>query len=219
MKKRGRMKKVVEHPTNEQPPRNNETHSKEAMTILTIGHSTRTLSEFLSILKAYNVTLVVDVRTVPRSRHNPQFNKENLPESLKTEGVRYIHLPELGGFRRPRNDSENIAWRNKSFQGYADYMQTKEFIDSLLKLLAFARENRLVLMCAEAMPWRCHRSLIADALTVRDVKVEHILTSESHIKHELSPSAHVEGTKITYPLFAKEKLQRTLADFAASIRP
>jgi uncharacterized protein (DUF488 family) len=190
--------------------------SETETTIFTIGHSTRTLAEAVEILKAYSVALLVDVRTVPRSRHNPQFNKETLPDALKAEGIKYVHMPELGGFRRPSPDSPNIAWKNKSFRGYADYMQTREFADNLLKLIALARENCAVVMCAEAMPWRCHRSLIADALTVRRVKVEHILNANSHLKHELSPSAHMEGTKITYPLYAQETPQRTLADFGAS---
>ncbi len=157
--------------------------------------------------------MVVDVRTVPRSRHNPQFNKETLPDSLKAAEIKYVHLPELGGLRRPKSDSTNLAWENKSFRGYADYMQTKEFAENLLKLVVFARENCVVVMCAEAVPWRCHRSLISDALLTRHIKVVHILTEVSQIIHEMTPFAHVEGTKITYPLFVKEKPQRTLADF------
>ncbi len=186
------------------------------LTVLTIGHSTRTLTEFIDLLKAYAVTLVVDVRTVPRSRHNPQFNKETLPDKLKLEEVKYIHLAELGGLRRPSSDSMNLAWKNKSFRGYADYMQTREFTENLLKLVALIRENCVAIMCAEAMPWRCHRSLIADALLVRHIKVKHILTASSHINHELTTFACVEGTKITYPLYAKENTQRTLADFGTS---
>ncbi len=185
-------------------------------TVLTVGHSTRELTEFITILKAHDVTLVVDVRTVPRSRHNPQFNKETLPEALKTEGIQYSHMPELGGLRRTSSDSVNKAWRNKSFRGYADYMQTREFTENLLKLMALARENRVAVMCAEALPWRCHRILISDALTVRHIKVEHILDSEHKFNHELSPNALVEGAKITYPLYAKETPQRALTDFGVS---
>lgn len=183
------------------------------LTILTIGHSTRTLDEFVELLKAYGATLVVDVRTVPRSRHNPQFNKETLPNTLKPCGIKYIHMPDIGGLRRPKHDSINLAWRNSGFRGYADYMQTKEFTDNLLKIIALARENCLALMCAEALPWRCHRSLISDALVVRHVKVEHIISATSLISHQLNETAHVEGTKITYPLFTKETPQRTLGDF------
>ena len=186
------------------------------LTILTIGHSTRTLDEFVELLEAYGVTLVVDVRSVPRSRHNPQFNKETLPSSLKHLGIKYIHMPDIGGLRRPKHDSENLAWRNNSFRGYADYMQTKEFTDNLLKIIALARENRLALMCAEALPWRCHRHLISDALVARHVKVEHIISATSLINHHLNEMAHVEGTKITYPLFTKETPQRTLGDFGTS---
>jgi uncharacterized protein (DUF488 family) len=186
------------------------------LTALTIGHSTRTLAEFIDLLKVYRVTLVVDVRTVPRSRYNPQFNKENLPDKLKSEEVKYIHMPELGGLRRTSSDSVNLAWKNKSFRGYADYMQTREFTENLLKLVALIRENCVAIMCAEAMPWRCHRSLIADALLVRHVKVKHILNTNSHINHELTPFAYVEGIKITYPLYVKENTQRTLADFGTS---
>ena len=189
---------------------------KSELAILTIGHSTRTLDEFVELLKAYGVTLVVDVRTVPRSRHNPQFNKEILPNSLKPHGIKYIHMPDIGGLRRPKPDSVNLAWRNSSFRGYADFMQTKEFTENLLKLIALARENCLAIMCAEALPWRCHRSLISDALVVRHVKVEHIISANSIINHQLSELAHVEGTKITYPLFSKETPQRTLGDFGTA---
>ena len=135
----------------------------QELSVYTVGHSTRTLEEFIAILKSYNLILLVDVRTVPRSRHNPQFNKETLPASLKSQCIKYIHMQEIGGLRRPKHDSINLAWKNKSFRGYADYMQTKEFTDSLLKIIALARENCLALMCAEALPWRCHRSLISDA--------------------------------------------------------
>ena len=113
--------------------------------VYTIGHSTRTIDEFVGLLKNYRINLVVDVRTVPRSRHNPQFNKETLPNTLKPEGIKYIHMPEIGGLRRPKHDSINLAWKNMGFRGYADYMQTKEFTDNLLKIIALARENRLAL--------------------------------------------------------------------------
>ena len=125
-------------------------------------------------------------------------------------------MPDIGGLRRPKHDSVNLAWKNSGFRGYADYMQTKEFTDNLLKIVALARENCLALMCAEALPWRCHRSLISDALVARHVKVEHILSATSCIRHELNEMAHVEGTKITYPLFTKDTPQRTLGDFGTS---
>jgi uncharacterized protein (DUF488 family) len=188
---------------------------KQELTVFTIGHSTRTLNEFLELLKAYGVSLVLDVRTVPRSRHNPQFNKETLPNTLKQEGVKYIHMAGIGGLRRPTRDSVNLAWKNISFRGYADFMQTKDFTENLLKLIALARENCLAVMCAEALPWRCHRNLISDALVVRRIRVEHIISKSSTISHQLNELAHVEGTKITYPLFSKETPQRSLADFGS----
>jgi uncharacterized protein (DUF488 family) len=190
---------------------------ESALTIFTIGHSIRTLEEFVELLKTYGVTLVVDVRTIPRSRHNPQFNKETLPNTLKKHDIKYIHMPEIGGLRRPKPDSLNLAWKNMGFRGYADYMQTKEFTDNLLKIVALARENCLALMCAEALPWRCHRSLISDALVIRHVKVQHIIGASSCINHELCEMAQVEGTKITYPLFMKETPQRTLGDFGSKV--
>ena len=183
------------------------------LVVFTIGHSTRTIEEFVLLLQTYKINLVVDVRSVPRSRHNPQFNKETLPNTLKPQGIKYIHMPEIGGLRHPKRDSVNLAWRNSRFRGYADYMQTKEFTDNLLKIVALARENCLALMCAEALPWRCHRSLISDALVVRHVKVEHIISATSCLTHEISEMAHVEGTTITYPLYSKETPQRTLSDF------
>ena len=187
----------------------------ESTVVFTIGHSIRTLEEFVQLLKVYNVNLLVDVRTVPRSRHNPQFNKETLPTNLKLYGVRYIHMPEIGGLRHPKRDSINLAWENSGFRGYADYMQTQEFTDNLLKIGALARENCLALMCAEALPWKCHRNLLSDALVVRHVKVEHIISKESTINHKLTEFAHVEGTKINYPLYTKETPQRTLGDFGS----
>ncbi len=191
--------------------------SKENEAIIyTIGHSTRTLEEFIELLKTYHITYLIDVRTVPRSRHNPQFNKETLPTTLKPHGIKYIHFPEIGGLRHPKPNSINLAWENSSFRGYADYMQTKEFTDNLLKIVALARENRLALMCAEALPWRCHRNLISDALVARHIRVQHIISKTSTITHVLSEAAHVEGTKVTYPLYTKETPQRTLGDFGTA---
>ena len=184
-------------------------------TIYTIGHSTRTLHEFMELLNVYNITLLIDVRTVPRSRHNPKFNKEALPDTLKAYGIKYLHMPEIGGLRHPKRDSVNLAWKNLGFRGYADYMQTKEFTDNLLKIIGLARANCLALMCAEALPWRCHRSLISDALVIRHIKVLHILSATSTIAHAVSEFAQVEGTKITYPLYKKETPQRTLGDFGS----
>ncbi len=172
---------------------------KSALLVFTIGHSTRTLDEFIRLLKAHRVQMVVDVRTIPRSGRNPQFNMETLPASLKAAGIGYLHLAGLGGRRHARSDSANTAWRNAGFRGYADYMQTPEFEASLKELMELAKCQRVVLMCAEAVPWRCHRSLIADALLVRGVRVEDIMSATRSQPHHLTPWAHVEGTRITYP--------------------
>ena len=167
--------------------------------VLTVGHSTRPLETFLELLKAHDVRRLVDVRTVPRSRHNPQFNKESLPESLAAVGIKYVHMPGLGGLRHPRRDSPNTGWRNTGFRGFADYMQTPEFEKNLEELLDLARRQRLAIMCAEAVPWRCHRSLIANALAVRGIQVEHIASATRRNQHALTPWARVEGLRITYP--------------------
>ena len=167
--------------------------------VLTIGHSTRTLEFFIRMLKAHEVTMVVDIRTVPRSKHNPQFNKETLPDELKASGIEYIHMPGLGGLRYPRSDSPNTGWRNNSFRGFADYMQTEEFVDNLKTLINLARQERCALMCAEAVPWRCHRSLIADALVIRGIRVENIMSLSRTQPHKLTPFALVKDLHITYP--------------------
>ena len=167
--------------------------------VLTIGHSTRALDEFVALLKAHAVTQVVDVRTVPRSRHNPQFNKNTLPKALKKAGLEYVHMPDLGGLRRAKPDSLNLAWRNASFRGYADYMQTPEFEEQIEALLQMAKKHRIALMCAEAVPWRCHRSLISDALIVRGIRAEDIISLTQSRLHTLTPFAQVRGTTVTYP--------------------
>ena len=167
--------------------------------ILTIGHSTRSIEEFLKLLEAHTVTRVADVRTVPRSRHNPQFDKEALARSLKKAGLGYDLLPGLGGLRHPKRDSVNTGWRNKSFRGYADYMQTPQFQQSLEELIVLAKRDRIAVMCAEAVPWRCHRSLIADALAARGIKAEHIMSATRRTVHSLTPFAQVNGMSIVYP--------------------
>ncbi|MCC6713895.1 MAG: DUF488 domain-containing protein [Gammaproteobacteria bacterium] len=171
---------------------------------LTVGHSTRQLEAFLELLRTHGVTCVVDVRTIPRSRHNPQFNRETLPDALAPSGIRYRHMPGLGGLRHARPDSRNAAWRNASFRGFADYMQTREFADNLDTLIELVRTERIALMCAETLPWRCHRSLIADALLVRGVRVEHILDRAHHQTHTLTPWARVDDMQVTYPSPAAE---------------
>jgi len=167
--------------------------------VLTIGHSTRTLEEFIGLLQTHGATRVVDVRTVPRSRHNPQFNKASLPRALKRAGLGYVHLPGLGGLRQAKRDSVNVGWRNASFRRYADYMQTPDFEQSLEELIRLANQDRIALMCAEAVPWRCHRSLIADALLVRGIRTEDIMSSTRRQVDVLTPFAKVRGTTITYP--------------------
>ncbi|HEV2318938.1 MAG TPA: DUF488 domain-containing protein [Verrucomicrobiae bacterium] len=167
--------------------------------VLTIGHSTRPIEEFIRLLQAHEVECLVDVRTIPRSRHNPQFNTDTLPVSLKTAGIGYEHVPDLGGLRRALPDSVNAGWRNTSFRGYADYMQTSQFTKAVEKLIGLGKRRRLALMCAEAVPWRCHRSLIADALVARGIGVEHIMSLSRRQRHVLTPFAKVEGLRITYP--------------------
>ena len=170
--------------------------------VMTIGHSTHSLEEFIRLLQAHGATCVVDVRTVPRSRHNPQFDKACLPQSLKRAGLGYVHLPGLGGLRHAKHDSPNAGWRNASFRGYADYMQTAEFVQSLEEVIHLATQDRIALMCAEAVPWRCHRSLIADALLVRGIRTEDIMSATRRQVHTLTPFATVRGIAITYPMEA-----------------
>jgi uncharacterized protein (DUF488 family) len=180
----------------------------ESPIVLTIGHSTRTIEEFIALLQAHAITRVVDVRTVPRSRHNPQFNRETLPVSLQPAGIGYVHLAELGGLRHTTHDSLNIGWRNASFRGYADYMQTPEFQQAIDQLIQLAHQNRIAVMCAEAVPWRCHRSLIADALLVRGIRSEDIMSATRRQVHALTSFAKVEGTKITYPADASQNVAK-----------
>ena len=169
------------------------------MTILTIGHSTHPIDEFIALLKAHAVEELIDIRTVPRSRHNPQFNRDTLPASLVAAGIGYRHMPGLGGLRHARADSVNTAWRNASFRGYADYMQTPEFEAALEELIATAAEKRVAIMCAEAVEFRCHRSLVADALAARGIEVEHIHSIRKAKPHRMTPFAEVHGTQVTYP--------------------
>jgi uncharacterized protein (DUF488 family) len=171
--------------------------TRQEIKVMTIGHSIRPLAEFIKMLEAHGIKKVVDVRSIARSRHNPQFNKDLLPEALGKIG--YIHLSGLGGLRHAKLNSVNKGWNNSSFRGFADYMQTEQFEENLQELIDLAGKKRVAIMCAEAVPWRCHRSLIADALTVRKVKVEHILSATNVKRHALTPFAKVKGTNITYP--------------------
>ena len=165
----------------------------------TVGHSTRPIDEFIGLLSAHGITQLVDVRTVPRSRHNPQFEADALEKSLARARIGYALASGLGGFRRTSAESPNGAWRNLSFRGYADYMLTPEFDESLVAVLELLKTDRVALMCAEAVPWRCHRSLIADALLVRGHAACEISSATRLQRHKLTPFARVEGGMLTYP--------------------
>lgn len=167
--------------------------------VMTIGHAARSLDEFIGLLTENEVVRVVDVRHFPRSRNNPQFNIETLPAELGEAGIGYTHLESLGGRRRTHPDSINMGWRNTSFRGYADYMQTPEFRAGLDMLMELADRERVALMCAETVPWRCHRSLIADALLVRGYRVQDIIGPGEPREHELTRFARVTGEEISYP--------------------
>jgi uncharacterized protein (DUF488 family) len=168
--------------------------------IYAIGHSTHPIDKFISLLKANGIRNVADVRTVPRSRHVPQFNQETLKTALKAEGVDYHHFKQLGGLRKPRRDSTNLGWKNSSFRGFADYMETDEFESGIAELIKLAEsEGPVAIMCAEALPWRCHRSLIADAFTARGLEVLQIDSRGNAKPHTLTSFARVKGGKVTYP--------------------
>jgi uncharacterized protein (DUF488 family) len=167
--------------------------------IFTLGHSTLPIEPFIALLRTYGVERLVDIRTVPRSRHNPQFNDAALAGTLTAEHLEYVPMQTLGGLRHARKDSPNTGWRNGSFRGYADYMQTEKFQDALETLIRMSHQKRVAIMCAEAVPWRCHRSLVADALSVRGIPVVEILSESSYRMHKLTPFAQVKGTQITYP--------------------
>jgi uncharacterized protein (DUF488 family) len=167
--------------------------------VFTIGHSTRTIEEFLAMLAAHGIACLVDVRSIPKSRRFPHFNSDALAASLQQQGIEYVHLKSLGGRRSARKDSPNLGWRNASFRGYADHMATDDFRAGLARLLDLAQEKRTAIMCAEALPWRCHRSLIGDALLARGVLVEDIMSATSARPHELTSFAKVNGTDVVYP--------------------
>ena len=169
-------------------------------TIFTVGHSNRNIEDFVELLTNNGIELLVDVRTIPRSKHNPQFNTESLSVTLKKHKIGYLHTKELGGLRHPKKDSVvNLGWHNDSFRGYADYMQSPEFSGALDNLIRLSKVKSTAVMCAEAVPWRCHRSLIADALTARGFEVKDIISLTSSKEHKLNPMAVVEGARVTYP--------------------
>jgi uncharacterized protein (DUF488 family) len=188
----------------------NTAKEKRSPLVMTIGHSTRTLAEFIRLLQAHGVSRVVDVRTMPRSWHNPQFNKDSLPGELRKVGLEYTHLPGLGGLRHTKTGSLNVGWRNSCFRSYADYMQTPAFERSLDELVFLAKKERVALMCAKAVPWRCHRPLIADALLVRGIRTEDITSPTRRTLHTLTPFAKVCGATITYPAEASGSSQKRL---------
>lgn len=198
-------------------PANDKPKGIRRITLWTVGHSTRPLGDFIALLQAHGIRQLVDVRTIPRSRHNPQFNQDQLPAPLKEAGIQYIHVPGLGGLRHAHRDSLNTAWRNTSFRGFADYMQTAEFDVALKELIRLARSRPTAIMCAEAVPWRCHRSLIADALLVRGLQVEEITGKNSTRTHTLTPWARIVGDRITYPISAA--LQQDATRQSAIVHP
>ena len=167
--------------------------------IYAIGHSTRAIDDFLQILEAHSISMLVDIRTIPKSRHNPQFNEDVLKTSLEKRCIAYAHCRELGGLRKAKKDSINAGWKNASFRGFADYMQTREFASAIRRLMQLAKLGHTAIMCAEGNPFRCHRSLVADALTVRKVRVLHISSRTSTRVHTMTEFAKINGTKITYP--------------------
>jgi uncharacterized protein (DUF488 family) len=167
--------------------------------ILTIGHSTRTLAEFLLLLQRHGATGLADVRTIPRSRRHPHFAGDALAVSLPIHGIAYQHFPGLGGLRKPRRDSPNGAWREPGFRGYADHMQSSHFAAALDDLLAFASDRLVAIMCAESKWWQCHRQLISDALVIRGIEVCHVMSPNEATRHSVTSFARVSGTSISYP--------------------
>lgn len=168
-------------------------------TVFTIGHSTRPIEEFIKLLQLHNITQLVDIRTVPKSRHNPQFGQDELEASLTKAGIKYVYMKDLGGLRPKSKDSINLGWHNDSFRNYADYMQTNEFTTALDELIKKAKKDTSAIMCAEAVPWRCHRSLVGDALAIRDITVTDIISESSEQPHRMTPFAHIDGLSLTYP--------------------
>lgn len=172
---------------------------KKKLPVYAIGHSTRPLEELAELLHAHGVKLLCDIRSIPKSRHNPQYNKNNLSKELPEYKIRYRHLKALGGLRRTSPDSVNTAWKNASFRGYADYMQTEDFEKALKSLIERSQKTPLAIMCAEGNPYRCHRLLVADALTAHKIPVLHISSRKSARPHQLTAFAKVRGKKVTYP--------------------
>lgn len=173
--------------------------------LFTVGHSTRSLDELVGLLREPGIALLADVRTAPGSRRMPHFRKAALAAALPELGIAYLHLPELGGLRRPKPDSPNAGWRNDGFRGFADHMASAEFAAGLERLIELGRDRAVAVMCAEAVPWRCHRSLIADALVARGLEVRHLLGPGRSQAHSLTPFGLVDGDRITYPAAAQQR--------------
>jgi uncharacterized protein (DUF488 family) len=169
------------------------------VTIYTIGHSTRPLDDFLALLNAHGIGQLADVRTVPRSRRHPHFTRESLDVSLPAAGIAYRHMAGLGGLRKPRKDSRNMAWRVEGFRGYADYMETADFQQALAGLIDWAADAPTAIMCAESVWWRCHRQLIADALVAQGIEVRHISSEKAAPVHTLTNFARLIDQKVSYP--------------------
>jgi len=167
--------------------------------VFTVGHSTRPIEEFVALLRAHGVTQLADVRTIPKSRRHPHFAQEALSVSLPAAGIAYRHFPGLGGLRKPASDSPNGGWRHPGFRGYADYMRTPAFAAAFADLVEWSRAAPTAVMCAEAVWWRCHRQLIADALVARGVDVRHITSPKAAAAHALTPFARLEGERVSYP--------------------
>jgi uncharacterized protein (DUF488 family) len=180
--------------------KNTKPKAEKPKDIYTVGHSTHTSKEFVELLRAHGIRRVVDIRTIPKSRHNPQFNEARLATTLRKNRVAYVHEPLLGGLRRTKKDSVNLGWRNASFRGFADYMQTDNFEKGLAKLMALASHSKTAIMCAEAVPWRCHRSLVADALKKKGVRVFHIMSAKNMHEHRYTPFLRVRKGKLVYPI-------------------
>lgn len=168
------------------------------LTAYTIGHSNRPLNKFIDILKSFKINCIVDVRSIPRSFHNPQFNKDDLKNILKKEKIKYVHLKNLGGLRHTKKKSTNTGWKKASFRGFADYMQTPSFKKGLKILINYTSRYRVAIMCAEALPWHCHRSMISDALIINKIKVENIFSKNIKKRHSLTSFAKVQNSNIIY---------------------
>jgi len=180
------------------PPAGGEGRGEEGPRIHTVGHSNKSLEDFLSLLKAHGISRILDVRRYPTSRKWPHFDAAALAESLRSAGVDYVGLPHLGGRRRPRPDSPHVAWRDDSFRGFADFMDTPEFAAGLAQLEPLASETPSALLCAEALPWKCHRSLIADALVARGWEARDVLSEKEARPHRIPKFARVEGERVIY---------------------